>query len=164
MQFQVGAKVLHPIYGAGRITAIHEKQFRQQIDRYYVIQVPTQRITVMVPVHKVDDVGLRPISGAAALQEMWHVLESKSIELCSDWKLRQSHISEKIRTGDILQIAQTIRDLTARRREQRLSQTDRELLEKAEAFLASELAVAQDMGSEEARALIRTRALAGQSA
>ncbi len=163
MQYQIGAKVLHPAYGAGHITAIRKKEFRQHTDRYYVIQVPDQNMTVMVPVDKVEDVGLRPISGSAALKEMWRVLEADSKELASDWKLRSSNLADKIRTGDVVQIAQAIRDLTARQQEQRLNQTDRELLEKAESFLAAELAVAQDVASDEARALRRTRALAGQN-
>ena len=164
MHYEIGAKVIHPAYGPGRIIAIKEKQFNQQVNRYYMIHMPAQRMTVMVPVQSADDLGLRPISKPVALEEMWQVLEATSKDLNSDWKLRKNDLTEQIHTGDILQVAEAIRDLTGRRQEQPLSQTDRELLDQAEMFLAAELALARDIELSEALSLIHARMQPGEGA
>jgi len=158
MTFEIGAKVIHPAYGAGEIVAIREKQFVQHVNRYYVINMPLQKMTVMVPTERVAEVGLRPVSEAGVFAEMWEILKSVPEELTNEHKQRQESIKELLRSGNILKIALAVRDLTGRRRERKLTQTDRGLLEQAENRIAGELALARDIEVGEALALIRTAA------
>lgn len=156
MEFDKGDKVVHPVYGAGRIEAIKEKQFLDHSNHYYVIHVPAKDITIMVPTNRAADAGLRPVSGAGVFDKMWAILRTAPQGLPDAYQDRQDGIREQLRTGDILQIAQAIRDLMGRSEMGKLTQADKGLLEQAETFIASELAIAHDLEIDEAKRLIRS--------
>ncbi len=155
MAFKVGDKIVHPSYGAGVVISIKEKQIGSHANTYYVIRMSEKRLTVMVPTDKAEALELRPVSEKAELAEMWDVLQSEPATLSNEYEKRQARIREKISSGDILQIAQAIRDLSAREQEKKLSQGDRTLMDQAEAFMASELALAKGVEPDEALRMIR---------
>ena len=156
MTFYVGAKVVHPAYGPGKILAITRKQFLDQVQEYCVIRVPTQRLRVMVPTSKAEEVGLRPISGPVAFEAMWATLRDDPQPLPDDWKERKQAIVDSISSGSLFELARAIRDLAALRRERKLGNTDRELLDEVETVLANELALAQNMETKRALAKIKS--------
>ena len=156
MTFNVGAKVVHPAYGPGKIMAITRKRFLDQVREYYVIRVPTQRLRVMVPTSKAEEVGLRPISKPGAFKVMWATLRDAPQPLPDDWKERKQAITNSIASGKLCELARATRDLAALRQERTLGSTDRELLDKAESALANELALAKDMEPKRALALIQS--------
>lgn len=155
MVFKVGDKIVHPSYGAGVVIGIKEKQIGSHANTYYVIRMPDKRLTIMVPTDKADTLDLRPVSEKAELAEAWDVLQSEPATLSNEYEKRQALIREKISSGDILQIAQAIRDLSAREQEKKLSQGDRTLMDQAESFMASELALAKGVELDEALRMIR---------
>lgn len=157
MAFNVGTKVIHPAYGAGEIIAIKERELGQHVNEYYVIRMPAQNMTVMVPTDKADEIGLRPVSQQKTIAEMWDVLGSAPGDLSDEYKERQERIREQLRSGDILEIAEVLRDLRARQEDQKLTQADKGLMDQAENFVAGELALAHNMDVKDARALIRSR-------
>ena len=161
MTFSVGAKVVHPAYGPGKIIAIAQKQFLDQVKEYYVIRVPTKRLRVMVPTSKAEEVGLRPISKRLAFDVMWATLRDSPEPLPTDWKERKQTILDSIVSGSLLKVARVIRDLAALREERiKLNNTDRVLLDEAESVLANELALAEDMEPKKALSLIQSEVLA----
>ena len=117
--FNVGDKVIHPAYGAGMILDIEEKRIGEQESAYYVIELLTQAGTLMVPVSRATDLGLRlPVEQA---DHVLTVLTSQPGALSNDHRERQELISVDIRSGDVLKISEAVRDLAYREREDKLT-------------------------------------------
>ena len=137
--FDTGDKVVHPTHGAGLVTAIKKKDLLEQYHRYYIIDLAVDDRTLMIPVSKAEEIGLRSISQQAVLAQVWHTLEATAKTLSGDYKKRQKRIQEKLKTGDAIKVAEVIRDLSALKREDHLTSFDTKLLERAQQFLASEV-------------------------
>jgi len=152
--FDVGDKVVHPNHGAGQVTGIKEQDLLEQYHRYYVIDLTVDDRTLMIPVSKAKEIGLRSISQEAVLSQVWHTLGAAAKTLLDDYKKRQARIEEKLKTGEAIKVAEVIRDLSARKREDRLTSFDTRLLERAEQFLAGEVALVEEVQVGEAERMI----------
>lgn len=147
--FNVGDKVIHPSYGAGTILEINEKQIGEQQSTYYVIELLTQAGTLMVPVSRADELGLRlPVERP---DHVLAVLNSEPVFLSDDHRERQESISIDIRSGDVQKISQAVRDLAHRERADKLTEADQKLYRQAQDFLVGELALSQDVDMDIAR-------------
>jgi len=152
--FDVGDKVVHPIHGAGLVMGIKKEDLLEQYHRYYVIDLAVDDRTLMIPVSKAKEIGLRSISQEAVLSQVWHTLGAAAKTLLDDYKKRQARIEEKLKTGEAIKVAEVIRDLSARKREDRLTSFDTRLLERAEQFLAGEVALVEEVQVGEAERMI----------
>jgi len=141
MRFSVGDKVVYPHRGPGRVVDIERREFLEGPKRYYVIEIPTQAMTVHVPVRKVDQVGLRPAMSRAKVARVLDILCSKPQRLPKDFKVRQEMVWEKLKTGRPAATAETVRDLSWRKESAHLTKKDSELLLRGQEFLAAELAL-----------------------
>lgn len=147
--FNVGDKVIHPAYGAGTILEINDKRIGEQKRPYYVIELLTQAGTLMVPVARATELGLRlPVQEP---ESVLTVLTSAPELLPNDHRKRQESISLDIRSGDVLKISEAVRDLAYRDREDKLTEADLRLYRQAQDFLAGELALSLDVDMETAR-------------
>jgi CarD family transcriptional regulator len=144
MQFTVGDKVVHPHHGPGQITAIERKQFLGEAKRYYVIEIPTHSLTVYVPRRQADNIGIRPAMSRARLARVMAILRSRPAMLPEDYKERQEKVWEKLKTSQSIQVAEVVRDLTWRERHAHLTKKDAEYLQRAQEFLAAEMALLAD--------------------
>jgi CarD family transcriptional regulator len=142
------------MYGAGKIVALRSHNGMSEDNEYYVVYIPAKRLQVMVPIDKAEEVGLRLVSDEDVFDQVWSKLRRESRELNDNWKKRKKNISDNLKSGDILKIAEDIAALTDLREERKLSYTDRTLLEKGKHRVASELALAKDLDEEEALKLI----------
>jgi len=152
--FDIGDRVVHPNYGAGLIKGIKEHDLLEQYHRYYVIDLAVDDRTLMIPVGKAKEIGLRSISRQAALSQVWRTLGTAAKTLSDDYKRRQERIQEKLKTGDVIKVAEVIRDLSALKREDHLTSFDTQLLEKAQQFLACEVALVEGVQVSEAERMI----------
>ena len=152
--FDIGDKVVHPTHGAGQVTGIEKQNLLEQYQRYYVIDLAVDDRTLMIPVSNADEIGLRSISQEAALSRMWNTLDSAAKTLPDDYKKRQGRIQEKLKTGDVIQVAEVVRDLSVLKREDHLTSFDTKLLERAQQFLACEVALVEGMQVSEAERMI----------
>ena len=152
--FDVGDKVVHPTHGAGLVTGIKEQDLLEQYHRYYVIDLAVDHRTLMIPVGKAEEIGLRSISREAVLSKVWRTLSRTGEELFDDYKKRQARIQEKLKTGDVIKVAEVIRDLSALKREDHLTSFDTKLLERAQQFLSSEVALVEGVQVSEAERMI----------
>ncbi|MDH4136648.1 MAG: hypothetical protein OEW09_08045 [Anaerolineae bacterium] len=152
--FDIGDKVVHPAHGAGLVTGIKKQDLLEQYHRYYVIDLTVDDRTLMIPVSKAEEIGLRSISQGAALSQVWHILGVAAKTLPDDHKRRQERIQEKLKTGDAIKVAEVIRDLSALKREDHLTSFDTKLLEKAQQFLACEVALVEGVQVSEAERMI----------
>ena len=147
--FNVGDKVIHPAYGAGTILEIEDKRIGEQQRTYYVIELLTQTGTLMVPVSRASELGLRlPVEQP---DHVLTVLTSEPVSLSNDHRERQEIISTDIRSGDVLKISEAVRDLAFRDREDKLTEADLKLYRQAQDFLVGELALSQNVDMDTAR-------------
>lgn len=155
MEFAVGDCVVHPAHGGGTIKGIKEKSFFNHSNQYYEIHMPLKNMTIMVPVEKADEIGVRPVSSDKKLAEMWELFAGEPEELADKYQVRQEGIRTQLKTGDLLIISKALRDLLARQETHNLTQADRGLKEQAENFVACEVSLATNMTLEEIKEKIR---------
>jgi CarD family transcriptional regulator len=152
--FDIGDKVVHPTHGAGQVTGIEKQDLLEQYHRYYIIDLAADDRTLMIPVSNAEEIGLRSISHEAALSQVWHILDATAKTLPDDHRKRQERIQEKLKTGDVVKVAEVVRDLSALKREDHLTSFDTRLLERAEQFLACEIALVEGVQVSEAERMI----------
>lgn len=141
MQFSVGDKVVHPHYGPGRVTRIEHREILNGKKRYYVIEIPQGALTVYVPRRKMDEVGVRAAMSRAKLRSVLDKLGSRPRRLPEDYKERQEEIWEKLKTGRVMALAETVRDLTWHEQRAHLTKKDSEFLAQGTRRLAAEMAL-----------------------
>jgi CarD family transcriptional regulator len=144
--FHVGETVVHPVYGAGKIREIKElSSLGDEGKRYYSIQlIGDPDTTVMVPLEREAEVGLREPIPEAELSSVRRVLRAAPKKLPSDYKTRCKVLDEKLREGDLEQIAEVVRDLAARREmERHLTVRGKRLYQEGMRRLVSEIAGAE---------------------
>jgi len=144
--FHVGETVVHPEYGAGKILEIKElSSLGHEEKRYYSIQlIGDPDTTVMVPLDREAEVGLRGPIPEAELRSVWRVLRAAPEKLPSDYKARCTVLEDKLREGGLEQIAEVVRDLAAwREMERRLTVRGKRFYQQGMRRLVSEIAGAE---------------------
>ncbi len=157
--FKVGDKVVYPMHGAGVIEAIEEKEVLGSRQRYYIMRLPIGDLKVMIPTDNVNEIGIREIIDDHMVQEVFDVLRGDKTKMSQNWNKRYRANLEKIRSGDVLEVAEVVRNLSIRDREKGLSSGERKMLDNARQILVSELVLAkssdQDTISEEIEAALQ---------
>ena len=153
--FSVGDRVVYPMHGAGVVEAIEEREVLGVTQPYYIMRLPLGDMKVMVPVSSEQQVGLRDVISSDAVAKVYEVLRGEATApMSSNWNRRYRANMDKIKTGDIFEVAEVVRNLDLRDREKGLSTGERKMLENASQILISELQLAEDMDELQARAAI----------
>ena len=147
--FSIGDRVVYPMHGAGVIETIEEKEILGVRKKYYVMKMPVGELKVMVPTDSILRVGLREVIDKSMLAQVFDVLRNHNGEMSSNWNRRYREHLEKIKSGDILEVAEVVRNLTLRDREKGLSTGERKMLESARQILTSELLLIQGIDEDE---------------
>ena len=145
--FSIGDKVVYPMHGAGTIESIEEKEMFGDTAEYYIIKMPVGDMKLMVPTETAMDIGVREVSNASVAPSVFAVLEKPKAEYIyeNNWSRRYKSNVDKIKTGDILEVADVVRDLSHRHMERGLSTAEKKMLSSAKEILISELMLAQGM-------------------
>ncbi|MCL7451764.1 MAG: hypothetical protein M8467_01815 [Anaerolineae bacterium] len=154
MQYSVGDKVVHPYHGPGQIIGVERKELIDEAKRYYVIQIPVQDLTVYVPRRTVDEVGVRPAMSRAKLSRVIETLKGRPRHLPPDHKDRQELVWEKLKTGNVMQLAEVVRDLIWHKELAHLTKKDGDYLDRGRSLLAAEMALVSDSDIDEAERMI----------
>jgi len=154
--FKIGDKVVHPYHGAGMVVDIEEKKLLTERGRYYVIDLVASDGILMVPTNNVQRIGLRRVSGRRAISRAMNTLTSTPDTLSSDHRERQARAQEKLNTGDLIKVTEVVRNLAWRNHHGRLTMADNKLYQRAQTFLASELALAKGIELREAMEQLQT--------
>jgi CarD family transcriptional regulator len=154
MQFSIGDKVVHPIHGSGLVTGVEHQELVEGFKHYYILTVVDKGLTVFVPMRKVDELGLRPATSRAELAHILDILDGKPQGLPADHKERQGRIQEKLTSGSLIQVTEVVRNLTWRKRLDRLTRADSRLLGQGRDLLAAEMALVTDTAVEDANEVI----------
>jgi len=149
--FNVGDRVVYPMHGAGVIESIEEKEVLGERQKYYIMRLPIGDMKVMIPLENVGDIGLREVINEAEVTKVFELLEGDQSKMSSNWNRRYRANMEKIKTGDIYEVAEVVRNLYIRDIRKGLSTGERKMLDSAKQILISELVLAENTDEEEAR-------------
>jgi CarD family transcriptional regulator len=154
MVFKVGETVVYPHHGAAKIEAIETRIIKGEERQYLVLKVQQGDLTVRVPSDNAEYVGVRDVVGADGLERVFNVLRQPYTEEPTNWSRRYKANLEKIASGDVIKVAEVVRDLWRRERERGLSAGEKRMLAKARQILVSELALAEKTNEDKAEAIL----------
>ena len=150
--FDVGDKVVYPHHGAGTVVSKDVKLVLGEEREYLTIKILHNEMTVNVPVDNAEKVGLRWVIDQEMVEVVVKVLLGGSTEMPKNWNRRFKHNRDKMKTGDILELAEVVRNLALRDHEKGLSTGEKQMYVKAKKILASEFMYAKNMTEDEAAA------------
>ncbi len=150
MSFDVGDKVVYPHHGAAVIERKEKKEAFGETNEYLVLRLAYGDLTLMVPTHKTDEVGLREVINDEEVEEVFAVLRKKEARMPTNWSRRYKNHVEKLKSGDIYQVAEVVRNLSIRDKDKGLSAGEKRMLGKARQILVSELTFAIGVDEDEA--------------
>ncbi len=156
--FKAGDKIAYPMHGAGIIEAVEEKLFLDEKKSYYILKFSDGDIKVHVPVETAQQAGLRNI---ISLEECSRVMDTfkslEDVEESTNWNRRNRDNLEKMKSGDVFEIATVIKSLLKREEKRSLSSSEKKMLGTSLQILVSELALASDQLDDEVRRKITRR-------
>ncbi len=147
--FDVGDKVVYPHHGAGTVVSKDVKIVLGAEREYLTIKILHNEMTVNVPTDNAEKVGLRWVIDLEMVEVVHKVLLGGSTEMPKNWNRRFKHNRDKMKTGDILELAEVVRNLALRDHEKGLSTGEKQMYVKAKKILASELMYAKEMDEVE---------------
>lgn len=155
MAFTVGETVVYPHHGAAVIEDIVLRTVRGEEKSYLVLRVVAQGdLVVQVPSDNVDLVGVRDVVGQEGLERVFDVLRTPHSEEPTNWSRRYKANLEKLASGDVIKVAEVVRDLWRRERGRGLSAGEKRMLAKARQILVGELALAEGTDEEKATTIL----------
>jgi CarD family transcriptional regulator len=150
MPFDVGDKVVYPHHGAAVIEGREKKTAFGQERDYLILKLAYGELTLYVPADNTDEVGLREVINDEEVEEVFAVLRKKEARMPTNWSRRFKNHVEKLKSGDIYQVAEVVRNLSLREKDKGLSAGEKRMLAKARQILVSELTFAINVPEEEA--------------
>lgn len=154
MAFRVGDRVVYPHHGAAIIQGLEEKEIYGEKRQYFILRLAYGDLTLMVPADNTEEVGIRDVIARKELDKVFKVLKAKECRMPSNWSRRFKTHVEKLRSGDIYQVAEVVRNLARRENEKGLSAGEKRMLSRARQILVSELTFAADVDETEAEKML----------
>ena len=154
--FNVGDKIVYPMHGAGTIDSIEEKDILGEKQAYYILKMPGE-VIVMIPTAKAEEVGVRNIINKDSADKVFKVLAQDETEMEKNWNKRYRDNMEKMKSGDIYEIADVVRNLSFKQKEKGLSTGEKKMLNNAKQILVSELVLAEHASQEEVEEEVETK-------
>ncbi|NLN40871.1 MAG: CarD family transcriptional regulator [Clostridiales bacterium] len=152
--FEIGDKVVYPMHGAGIIEGIEEREILGEKQSYFILRFPVGDMKVMIPTANVEQIGIREVISVEEIDKVVEFLSSDQSHMSNNWNKRYRQNMEKIKSGDIYEVAEVVRNLMLRDREKGLSTAERKMLSNARQILISEIVLSKDADEEEVTALI----------
>ena len=154
--FNIGDKIVYPMHGAGTIDSIEEKDILGEKQSYYILRMPGE-VKVMVPISKAEEVGVRSIIDKSSADKVFNVLEQDETEMNKNWNKRYRDNMDKLKSGDIYEIADVVRNLSFKQKEKGLSTGEKKMLNNAKQILVSELVLAESSNTDEMEEIVNNK-------
>jgi len=152
--FNVGDNIVYPMHGAGTIDSIEEKEILGEKQSYYIIKMPGE-VKVMVPTAKAEAMGVRSVIDSVGANKVLKILEADETEMSQNWSKRYRENLDKMKTGDIYEVADVVRNLSFKQKEKgTLSTGEKKMLNNAKVILVSELSLAENSSHDEIEKLV----------
>ena len=142
--FKLHQEVVYPLQGVGKIISIEEKKFKEDMLLYYIIYFEVSDMTVMVPVDKAEELGIRAIVSVSESEEALHMLGEDYEPISSDWKLRYQMNLDLLKSGSVMDIAKVVRTLYHRSKIKELPILERKLFDSALKLMVDEVSFSLD--------------------
>ncbi|MEI4828700.1 CarD family transcriptional regulator [Bacillus sp. FJAT-53711] len=155
--FQIGDKIVYPMHGAGVIEAIEEKEVLGERQKYYVIRIPISNMEVMIPMKKMIQSRIRLIADKLTLENVLLIFQYGESDDSLSWKQRYTQNMEKMKTGEIQEGAEVVRDLIRRNKVRALNASEKQMLDNAQKILISELSLIKGITENQAIDLLNTK-------
>jgi CarD family transcriptional regulator len=152
IEFEIGDNVVYPHHGAGKVLRKEQKSILGESREYLTIKILHNDMTVMVPTENAALAGLRRVIDEETVKKVLAVLQDECSDMPKNWNRRFKHNRDKIKTGDIYELAEVVRNLAIREHEKGLSTGEKQMFTRAKKILASELMYALEMGEDQAEA------------
>ena len=149
--FKIGDKILYPMHGAGIIERIDQIEALGEIQDYYVLKLAVGNLDVMVPISSSEEVGIRHIVSEDFLEQVYDVLSGESSKMPKNWNRRYRENMDLLKTGNILNTAQVVRNLLRVDKVKKLSTGERKMLKNARQILESEIVLVEGTTPDEVR-------------
>lgn len=155
--FEIGDNIVYPMHGAGVIQAIEEKEMMGTKQNYYILKFPVKKLQVMIPVKKVNDLGMRLVMDTVAIEKVMNIFQEDELDRSLSYKQRYKLNSDKMKTGMTQDGIEVIRDLTLVNKEKTLNSNEKIMLREAKQFLISELELSNGLTEHQAMDLLDDR-------
>jgi CarD family transcriptional regulator len=157
LKYKKGQEVVYPLQGVGKVVSIEERPFRAIRLLYYIIYLEVSDMTVMVPVDKADELGIRPIVDKRESQKALKLISEDFEPIPADWKLRYQMNLDLLKKGSVLDIATVVRALYHRSKIKELPILERKLYDNALKLLVDEISFSLDKAKDEVEALVMSK-------
>lgn len=158
--FQIGDKIVHPMHGAGVIEGVVEEKISGSRVLFYVFKMPVSGLTLKIPTANAQMIGVRLIHAASEIETVIRKIPQLSVDMTANWNHRYRENMERIKSGDLVEVAGVIKALMHRDSERGLSNGERKMLHNAKQILISEVVLAEDVAYGDAEARINAVMLA----
>lgn len=148
---------MYPLHGVGVINSIEDKTVLGETRSYYIIKLSISDMTVMIPITRSEELGLRRVVSSRDVKEALRLIEGETTEMDEDWKARYQHNFEKIKSGSIFAVAEVVRNLFHRNRIKELSIMEKKLYENAFRLLVAEISYVKNMRKDDVRNIVSER-------
>ena len=146
--YQIGDKVVHPMHGAGVIDSIVQRKVAGKLENYYLLKLSVGSMTVMIPTGNTKEIGVRPIVSSEEAKNLIRALENIEVDMTQTWNRRYRENMERLKSGNLLEVARVVKGLLLREGQRGLSNGERKMLRTAKQILISELVLAQSLPYE----------------
>ncbi|MCZ7536616.1 MAG: CarD family transcriptional regulator [Acidimicrobiia bacterium] len=150
MPFKVGDRVVYPHHGAAVVEKKETRLFDGKKAEYLVLRMAHGDLMLSVPAEKAEEVGMRPPISSEDVDDLFQLLAKKDVREPTNWSRRFKNHQEKLKSGDVYQVAEVVRNLALREQNKGLSAGEKSMLVKARGVLVSELSFALDVSEEDA--------------
>ena len=154
--FSVGDMIAHPMHGAGVIDSIEERKMNGASRLYYILKMPTGGMVLMIPTETSEQIGVRPIVDSDAADALMASIPEIDVEMTSNWNRRYRENMQRLKSGDLLEVAHVVKGLVARGLEKGLSTGERKMLLSAKQILISEIVLSKKQSYEEVESHLNT--------
>ena len=152
--YQQGDRIVYPLYGAGVIEALEEKEIDGEIQTYYVLHIPVGNLKIMISAAKADSLGVRYVYDKEELGNIIASVLDMPIDMPDNWNQRYKENMERIKSGNMTEVALVFRNLLLRERERGLSTAEKKMMTTTKQIILSELILSQDIEKHEAEEIL----------
>lgn len=158
--YRIGDKIVHPLHGAGVIEEITEERLLGKPSRFYVFHMPTGGLTLKIPTENCSAIGVRALSTPEHIESIVSAIPALDTEMNENWNHRYRENMQRLKSGDLMEVARVIKGLLHRSVGRTLSNGERKMLHSAKQILLSEVVLVKDMTYGEAERWIEGAMLA----
>ena len=142
--FKIGDRVVYPMHGAGVVKDVVVKDIMGKKEEYLIIMMPIGNIKISVPVENAQNIGVRDVIDVKELEEVYDVLKGNKSKMSVNWNKRYRENLEKLKKGDVLEVAEVVRNLSIMDKNKDLSTGEKKMLNSAKKMLISEMVIVEN--------------------